>query len=79
MFPTPRDAARVLVGGPLRIQRDAVNVAMLVAQATLALRNGKPKRAFVLLGMASVAPRHPALTWLFQGALAVDDVRRKLS
>jgi len=79
MFPTPKDAAKVLVGGPLRIQRDAFNVATLVAQAALALHNGKPKRAFLLLGMASVAPHHPGLTWLFQGALAADDIRRKLS
>jgi len=79
MIPTPKDAAKVLVGGPIKVQRDAFNVATLVAQAAHALHNGKPKRAFLLLGAASVAPRHPALTWLFQGALAADDIRRKFS
>lgn len=78
MIPTPKDAAKVLLGGPLKVQKSRLNVVTLVAQAALALRNGKPTRAFLLLGAASVAPRHPAASMLFQGALAADDVRRKL-
>ena len=78
MIPTPKDAAKVLVGTPLKLQKNRLNVASLVVQAALALRNGKPTRAFLLLGAASVAPRHPAASWLLQGALAADDVRRKL-
>ncbi|WP_321112731.1 hypothetical protein [Halorussus salinisoli] len=78
MIPTPKDAAKVLVGKPLKFQKNRLNVASFVLQAALALRNGKPKRAFLLLGAASVAPKHPAASWLLQGALAADDVRRKL-
>lgn len=78
MIPTPKDAAKVLVGAPLKFQKNRLNVAILLAQAAFALRNGKPTRAFLLLGAASVAPRHPAVSTLFQGALAADDVRRKL-
>ena len=78
MLPTPKDAAKVLVGGPLKLQKNRLNVVSLVVQAALALRNGNPKRAFLLLGAASVAPRHPAASMLLQGALAADDVRKKL-
>ncbi|WP_135854583.1 hypothetical protein [Halorussus salinus] len=78
MIPTPRDAAKVLVGKPLRVQKDTLNVASFVAQAALALRRGKPKRAFLLLGAASVAPKHPAASWLLQGAVTANDVRKKL-
>ncbi|UPV74173.1 hypothetical protein M0R89_16735 [Halorussus limi] len=78
MIPTPRDAAKVLVGKPLKFQKNRLNVASFVLQAALALRNGKPKRAFLLLGAASVAPKHPAASWLLQGAITADDIRRKL-
>ena len=78
MLPTPKDAAKVLVGKPLRVRTNKLNVASFVLQAALALRNGKPKRAFLLLGAASVAPKHPAASWLLQGALTADDIRRKL-
>ena len=78
MIPTPKDAAKVLVGGPLKLQKNRLNVVSLVVQAALALRSGNPKRAFLLLGIASVAPRHPAVSMLLQGALAADDVRKKL-
>ncbi|WP_128475736.1 hypothetical protein [Halorussus pelagicus] len=78
MIPTPKDAANVLVGKPLDVQTNKLNVASFVAQAALALRNGKPKRAFVLIGAASVAPKHPAAAWLLQGAITADDIRRKL-
>lgn len=78
MIPTPKDAAKVLVGAPLKLQKNRLNVASFVVQAALALRNGNPTRAFLLLGAASVAPRHPVASWLLQGALTADDVRRKL-
>ena len=78
MIPTPKDAAKVLVGAPLKFQKNRLNVASFVVQAALALRNGNPTRAFLLLGAASIAPRHPAASWLLQGALAADDVRKKL-
>jgi hypothetical protein len=78
MIPTPKDAAKVLAGKPLNVRTNRLNVASLVVQGALALRNGDPKRAFLLFGAASVAPKHPAASWLLQGALAADDVRKKL-
>lgn len=78
MIPTPKDAAKVLGGGPLDVRTNGLNVVSLLAQAAFALQNGNPKKAFLYLGAASVAPRHPALSWLVQGALAADDVRKKL-
>jgi hypothetical protein len=78
MIPTPKDAANVLTGKPLNLQKNRLNVASFVLQAALALRNGKPKRAFLLLGAASIAPKHPAASWLVQGAVTADDIRKKL-
>lgn len=78
MIPTPKDAAKVLAGKPLNVRNNRLNVASLVVQAAFALRNGNPKRAFLLLGAASVAPKHPAVSWLLQGAVAANDVRKKL-
>lgn len=78
MIPTPKDAAKVLAGKPLKFQKNRLNVASFVLQAALALRNGKPKRAFLLLGAASIAPKHPAASWLIQGAVTADDIRKKL-
>ena len=78
MIPTPKDAANVLAGKPLNLQKNRLNVASFVLQAALALRNGKPKRAFLLLGAASIASKHPAASWLVQGAVTADDIRKKL-
>ena len=78
MPPSPKDAAKVLVGAPLGVNKGKLNALSLVAQAALKLRNGKPAQAFLLLGMASVAHRHKGLSFLVQGAIAADDVRRKL-
>jgi hypothetical protein len=78
MIPTPKDAAKVLAGKPLRVQKNKLNVASFMLQAALALKNGKPKRAFLLLGAASIAPKHPAASWLVQGAVTADDIRKKL-
>lgn len=78
MIPTAKDAAKVLAGKPLDVRKGKLNVASLVVQGGLALRNGNPKRAFLLLGAASVAPKHPAASWLVQGAVAANDVRKKL-
>ena len=76
--PTPKDAAKVLLGAPVELQKGGLNALSFLVQAALAMRNGKPKRAFLLLGMASVAHKHKKLSWAFQGALAADDLRRKL-
>ena len=68
----------MLVGGPANVRGNQLNVVTLIVQAGLALQKGNPERAFLLLGIASVAPRHPVASTLLQGALAVDDLRRKL-
>ncbi|WP_135826009.1 hypothetical protein [Halorussus ruber] len=78
MIPTPKDAAKVLAGKPLQVQKNKLNVASFVLQAALAFKNGKPKRAFLLLGAASIAPKHPTASWLVQGAVTADDIRKKL-
>ncbi|WP_276301521.1 hypothetical protein [Halorussus lipolyticus] len=78
MIPTPKDAAKVLAGKPIDVRKNKLNVASFLVQAVLALKNGKPKRAFLLLGAASVAPKHPAASWLIQGAVTADDIRKKL-
>ena len=72
MIPTPKDAANILAGKPLNLQKNRLNVVSLVLQAALALRNGKPKRAFLLLGAMLAA------SWLVQGAVTADDIRKKL-
>jgi len=78
MLPTPKDAARMLVGGPLAVGKNRLEAASLVVRGAFALRNGNHKRAFLLFGAASVAPRHPAASRLLQSALAADDLRKKL-
>ena len=78
MIPTPKDAVKVFAGSPLDVRTNKLNVVSLLAQAVLALQNGNPKKAFLYLGAASVAPRHPALSWAVQGAVAADDMRKKL-
>lgn len=78
MIPTPKDAAKVLAGKPLDVRKNKLNVVSLLAQAALELQRGDPKKAFLYLGAASVAPKHPGLSWAVQGALAANDVRKKL-
>ncbi|USZ68264.1 hypothetical protein NGM10_00640 [Halorussus salilacus] len=78
MIPTPKDAAKVLAGRPLDVRRDRLNVVSLLAQAAIAFRNGNPQKAFLYLGAASVAPRYPGLSWAVQGAVAANDVRKRL-
>ena len=79
MLPTPKDAAKALVGVPVQVNRGKLNALSLVGQAAFKLRNGKPGQAFLLLGMASVAHRHEGLSYLVQGAVAVDDLRRRMT
>lgn len=76
--PSPLDAAKVLFGAPAKLGKGGLNSLSFLAQAGLAFHRGRPKRAFILLGMASVAHKHKKLSWAFQGALAADDLRRKL-
>lgn len=78
MIPTPKDAAKVFAGKPLDVRTNRLNVVSLLAQAVFALQNGEPKKAFLFLGAASVAPKYPGLSWAVQGALAANDVRKKL-
>ncbi|WP_433624477.1 hypothetical protein [Halomicrococcus sp. NG-SE-24] len=72
--------ARMLLStSPVRIKSfDRLNVVSLVVQAAYALKKGNPTRALILLGAASVAPRHKGLSYAVQGALTLNDVRKKL-
>ena len=75
-----KTSANVLTSAaPMRVNSfDKLNVLSLLAQAAFALKRGNPKRALVFLGAASIAPRHKGLSYLVQGAVTANDVRKKL-
>lgn len=77
--PTPLDAAKVLRGSPLDVRTNTLDVTSLVVQAALAFRDGNPAKGLVLLGAASVAPKHRGLSILVQGVVTADDLRRRLT
>jgi len=58
---------------------DKLNVASLVAQAGYAFKRGNSKRALLLLGAASIAPKFRGASYLVQGALTLDSIRRRLT
>ncbi|WP_458188325.1 hypothetical protein [Haladaptatus sp. NG-WS-4] len=57
---------------------DKLNVLSLLAQAGYAFRKGNPKRGAILLGAATIAPKNRKLSYLVQGALTVDSLRKRL-
>ena len=56
-----------------------LNVASLLLQAGNALRKGNTKRAALLVGVATVTPRFRVVSYLVQGALGLDHLRRRLT
>ena len=58
---------------------DRLNVASLVAQAGYAFKRGNSKRALLLLGAASVAPKYRVASYVVQGALTLDAVRKRFT
>lgn len=56
-----------------------VNIASILVQAGIALRRGNKKRAALLLGTAMIASRHSGLSYVIQGALTANDIRKKFT
>ncbi len=57
---------------------DKLNVLSLLAQAGYAFKKGNAKRGAILLGAATIAPKNRKLSYLVQGALTVDSIRKRL-
>jgi hypothetical protein len=55
-----------------------LNVASLLVQAGKAHQNGDEKRAALLVGAALIAPKYSGASYLVQGALTANDLRKKL-
>ncbi|WP_435154277.1 hypothetical protein [Haladaptatus sp. DFWS20] len=56
---------------------DKLNVISLLAQAGNAFRKGQPMKGAILLGAATIAPKHRKLSYLVQGVVTVDDLRKR--
>ncbi|WP_266077607.1 hypothetical protein [Haladaptatus caseinilyticus] len=56
---------------------DKLNVISLLAQAGNAFRKGQPMKGAILLGAATIAPKHRKLSYLVQGAITIDDLRKR--
>jgi hypothetical protein len=57
---------------------DKLNVLSLLAQAGYAFQKGNAKRGAILLGAATIAPKNRKLSYLVQGALTLDSIRKRL-
>ncbi|WP_253737814.1 hypothetical protein [Halohasta salina] len=55
-----------------------LNVASLLVQAGHAQRSGDTRRAALLFGTALVAPKYSGVSYVVQGALTANDLRKKL-
>ncbi|MFW6321360.1 MAG: hypothetical protein ACOC0Z_05870 [Halohasta sp.] len=55
-----------------------LNVVSLLAQAGRAQRNGDTERAALLFGAALIAPKYSTASYLIQGALTANDLRKKV-
>jgi hypothetical protein len=55
-----------------------LNVASLLVQAGKAHQNGDEQRAALLVGAALIAPKYSGASYLVQGALTANDLRKKL-
>ena len=55
-----------------------VNVVSLLAQAGYAYQHGNEQRAALLVGAALLAPKYAGVSYLVQGALTVNDLRKTL-
>jgi hypothetical protein len=56
-----------------------LNIASILVQAGLSVRRGNRKRAALLLGTALIASRHPRLSYVIQGAITANDIRKKFT
>ncbi len=72
--PAPKSVSTLLDDDPL----NQFNVLSLLAQASYAFHNGNEERAALLIGAALLAPKYKGASYLIQGALTLNDVRKKL-
>ena len=56
-----------------------LNVASLLVQAGNALRKGNKKQAALLFGAATIAPRYRVASYLIQGGVGLNNLRKKLA
>jgi len=70
----PRPVDQLLAESRLK----QVNVVSLLAQAGYAYQNGNEQRAALLVGAALIAPKYTAASYLVQGALTANDLRKTL-
>lgn len=56
-----------------------LNVASLLLQAGNALRRGNTRQAALLLGAATIAPRYRVASYLIQGGVGLNNLRKKLT
>ncbi len=56
-----------------------VNIASILVQAGFALWRGNKNRAALLLGTAMIASRYRRLSYIIQGAITANDIRKKFT
>ena len=56
-----------------------LNVASLLVQAGNALRKGNTKQAALLFGAATIAPRYRVASYLIQGGVGLNNLRKRLT
>ncbi len=57
---------------------DKLNILSLLAQAGYAFQKGNAKRGALLLGAATIAPKNKEASYLMQGVLTLDSIRKRL-
>lgn len=58
---------------------DKLNILSLLAQAGYAFQKGNAKRGALLLGAATIAPKSKEASYLVQGVVTLDSIRKRLS
>jgi hypothetical protein len=58
---------------------DKLNILSLLAQAGYAFQKGNAKRGALLLGAATIAPKSKEVSYLVQGVVTLDSIRKRLS
>jgi len=61
------------------ISFDKLNILSLLAQAVYAFQKGNTKRGALLLGAATIAPKSKEASYLVQGVLTLDSIRKRLT
>ncbi|WP_049970290.1 hypothetical protein [Haladaptatus cibarius] len=56
---------------------DKLNVISLLAQAGNAFRKGEPMKGAILIGAATIAPKNRKLSYLVQGVVTADNIRKR--